>query len=113
MALNANAEFDRARRRYYVVYETPAKRIGATDAYDANPGRITRYAPATRLVSGSDQFIETNGFYNKVNSTDEWDDVYFIPPPWGEPEAVEASVYKLDFFAEDNADTRLHGFDRQ
>lgn len=114
MAITHTSQFDRARRRVYVRYVSPAKTIAGLVLPDRDSGNIPYFLPTSLVLEGTDQYIESNGFYTKVNSVDAWQDVYFIPPPWGEIEAVEdTNKPVMEFFAADAPSQLLHSFNIQ
>lgn len=114
MAFDHTSKFDRARRRIYMRYVRPAKVIAGITIPDVDSGNIPYFLPASIVLEGSDTYIESHGFYTKVNSTNAWDDVYFVPPAWGEVESVEnTNIPKMQFFAADDSSRVLHSFDIQ
>lgn len=114
MPFTHSSDFDRARRRLYIRHNTTAKRIGAVRVAENDAGGIPVYLPVSIVLEDQDEYIESNGFYNKVNSVDAWQQAIFVPPPWGEVESVEATnKTKMEFFAADAPDTMLHSFDEQ
>lgn len=91
MAIVAQSDFDRSRRRLYYELRPFPTRIGAVKVAEESNGKLLPVLLPYSQVTTPDGVVyyETNPFYAQVNSAEEITDLVFNPQMWGVVEAIE------------------------